>query len=219
MKAFLLFLFALFAVLNAAPGRDYSKSKWSGLAQTNVSHQIGFVESYGRICPNQQSECQAGYFCVENVLCLKGTPSQYSPLGLITAGAIAQLINDEINVACITDIRDTIVDLVDAFESYERSDFAATKSDLFSGIKDIYQALQVCQNKPTSWLGEVKKIVLGAIKTYAPEVYAGYIVLKDGVNVFEDFEGMMEHCSDSERDYIACGENFGNLIFKVYKAF
>src|ERR1700733_13128358 len=48
----------------------------------------------GQVCPNTSLTCQPGCFSLLNVVCLVGTPSQYSPMVLVATGATAALLED-----------------------------------------------------------------------------------------------------------------------------
>eukprot|EP01119_Soliformovum_irregulare_P009433 TRINITY_DN22744_c0_g1_i1.p1 TRINITY_DN22744_c0_g1~~TRINITY_DN22744_c0_g1_i1.p1 ORF type:complete len:226 (-),score=33.34 TRINITY_DN22744_c0_g1_i1:52-729(-) len=179
------------------------------------SVKAGLNPRQNQTCANGNYVCSVGSFCVDNTFCLQGTIDQYSPMALVSAGAIAQLVQDNINVNCLLDFVGTVDDLIDSFTYWQSNDTSESMVSLKNVLKDVLQGIQDC-DKSESWWDQVVGYFKTVIASFFPEVYGAYEILVQGVNIYDDFAGMMNDCSDGAQDYIDCGVNLGNLVNTVY---
>lgn len=201
--------------INPVEPKTWGLMRRHHLMDSDVRRMI--LARQNQVCPNSQYTCSAGYFCVDNTICLNGTVGQYSPIALITAGAVAQLIQDTVNVGCIIDIVDSVEDLISAFEDWQNGQYQNASNYLGSGISDVENGLYTCSGAG-NWWDDVMNVIKTVVSVYAPEVVAAYEIIVEGVNIYEDFAGMMTDCSDQTQDYIDCGVNLGNLIDNIWNA-
>jgi len=187
--------------------RSFEKMK-----EPTVESSIALRDS--SICPDQEYSCPYGYFCVLNVLCLEGSMSQYSPLSLIVAGAVTKFIEEQVSTECLQNIESSVMDFVNALNDFDAQYYERVKTDLENGIQDVISALLYCNGGTSIW-DEIIHTLKEVATVFFPEVVAAYELVINGVDIIDDFEGMLNYCSDDVQDYIDCGADLGDIIYRV----
>lgn len=221
----------------AATGRNFTVDPHKTLGELMAARSgnkharsvASMFASYGQYCPDGTSYCQAGSFCINSVVCLAGSPADYTPPELLTVGAVSKLVSDEMGVefSCLRDIGATFEDLFQALTIWDNAGSSADAKSaamphLKSAVNDLSAAFKDCAAvaKESFW-DRIWGWIKDAIAVFFPEVKAiemAYEILVNGVDLFEDFDDMLTVCNiDSpEVDFIACGSDMGDITARVY---
>lgn len=197
-------------------------SRKARLNETAAGRKVGAMlkAKYGdSACPNGMDACDDGYFCVNNVLCLEGDPSQYTPFALFVAGAVTQLATDLQEVQCLLQIDHGASDIDAALN--ESGDYPGSNQALSAAVSDMSSVIQQCEEMDQSWWQDIESIVEDVIDVLCPQCAfvidaTEYVIA--GMDVFENVDGMLNSCSEDVQDYIDCGADFGNILDAVYEA-
>ena len=144
---------------------------------------------------------------------------QYAPSALLSAGCVAELVEDLYSVSCIQDIESSIGDFIQAFESWEAQQYQASFDALKDGLVNTVEVLSnACQYQSQTLWGTVVGYFKKAIGYFFPEELAAYQLVVNGVNLYDNFACMMDKCSDGVEDYVGCGVCLGDIVYRVSQA-
>lgn len=198
------------------------------------------VQTCGVSCEDPSYCCEAGYFCIRNALCLRGSPSDYEDAAFIGVGVILGIIASAEHISltsqCVDDVFDSVDSALRTFDDWDSGNRDEAMGDLRSLFSDLEKTWNACRASASEpWWEKLINVAIKIVTDFFPEVKAvatGVEIVLHGENIYNDYERMHQYCgatllrrgsatpspiAGSYSDLVNCGIGIGDFGYEIYE--
>lgn len=189
----------------------------------------------GVACDDPSVCCGAGYFCVHNALCLRGSPSDYEDAAFIGVGVILGVVAGVEHISLteqgVEDVLDSVDSALRTFEDWDGGRLDDAMGDLralFGGLEKSWNACRSTASDP--WWEKLVQVAARNAAGFFPEVQTvanGVEIVLHGENLYANYAQMRQDCgaarlrrdeasSGSYLDLVHCGIGIGGFGHEVH---